>query len=96
VIETLGHLPGHLSFLDERDGTLYAGDAVVGIGGLLIPGNGPWWFPLLDLFSWNKEIALASARKLCGYPIVRFATGHLGVREGGVARLEAVLAKVGD
>ena len=34
TIETPGHIPGHLSFLDERDGTLYAGDALIAVGGL--------------------------------------------------------------
>jgi glyoxylase-like metal-dependent hydrolase (beta-lactamase superfamily II) len=28
TIEPPGHIPGHLSFLDQRHGTLYAGDAL--------------------------------------------------------------------
>ena len=46
VIETPGHIPGHLAFLDERDGTLYAGDELFGLGHLGITGWPPWWFPL--------------------------------------------------
>ena len=32
AIATPGHIPGHLSFLDERDGTLFAGDALICVG----------------------------------------------------------------
>ena len=32
-VATPGHTPGHFSFLDERDGTLLAGDALVTVGG---------------------------------------------------------------
>ena len=93
VIDTPGHMPGHQSFLDERDGTLYAGDAVVGIGGLCVPGYAPWWFPPLNLATSSKRIALASAQKLLTYPIARFATGHMGVREGGLDLLGSTVAK---
>ena len=85
-------MPGHQSFLDERDGTLYAGDAVVGLGGLCIPGYAPWWFPPLNLATSSKRVALASARKLLDYPITRFATGHMGVREGGLSLLASIVA----
>ena len=95
VIETPGHLPGHLSFLDERDGTLYAGDAVVGVNGLRIAGHAPWYSAPTNAFTWDKAKALTSAKKLLNYPIVRFATGHIAVREGGLALLRATLAKVG-
>jgi len=94
VIDTPGHLPGHQSFLDERDGTLFAGDAVVGVGGLTIAGYGSGFASLMNGFTWDKTLALASARKLTGYKIARFATGHMAVREGGVQVLKAVLAKV--
>jgi glyoxylase-like metal-dependent hydrolase (beta-lactamase superfamily II) len=95
VIETPGHLPGHLSLLDERDGTLYAGDAVIGPGGLRIAGHAPWYAAPTNAFTWDKALALASARKLLKYPITRFATGHGAVHEGGIALLGATLAKVG-
>lgn len=95
VIETPGHIPGHLSFLDERDGTLYAGDAVVGLGGLRIAGHAPWFLSATDAFTWDKEMALASAIKLLDYPIVRFATGHGPVRGGGIPLLREVLARRG-
>src|SRR5277367_3211176 len=84
VIETPGHLPGHLSFLDERDGTLYAGDAVIGLGGLRVAGHAPWYLSPTNAFTWDKTLALASAQKLLKYPITRFATGHGAVYEGGI------------
>ena len=42
-ISTPGHIPGHFAFLDERDGTLFAGDALVGVGRLAVSGYAPWY-----------------------------------------------------
>lgn len=95
VIETPGHILGHLSLLDERDGTLYAGDAVVGLGGLRIAGHAPWHLAATNSFTWDKDMALASAIKLLNYPITRFATGHGPIREGGIPILKETLAKLG-
>jgi glyoxylase-like metal-dependent hydrolase (beta-lactamase superfamily II) len=92
AIETPGHIPGHLSFLDQRDGTLYAGDALIGMGRLAISGYAPWYFPLPNIATWNKATALASARKLLTFPIERFACGHGAVKPGGRAKLNAALA----
>ena len=44
VIDTPGHIPGHMSFLDERDGTLYAGDALTSMGDLRVSSDSPWYF----------------------------------------------------
>ncbi len=93
-IHTPGHSPGHYSFLDERDGTLYAGDELVGVGRLSLSGWTPWYFPLPTLATWSKPLVLESARKLLGYPIQRFACGHGAVRDGGTTALSAVLASV--
>jgi glyoxylase-like metal-dependent hydrolase (beta-lactamase superfamily II) len=93
AIETPGHIPGHLSFLDQRDGTLYAGDALVGVGRLAVSGYAPWFFPLPNVATWHKATALASAQKLLGYPIERFACGHGVVRPGGRPALTAALAQ---
>ena len=91
VIETPGHIPGHLSFLDERDGTLYAGDALFGMSHLGITGWSPWWFPLNKC--WNRRLAKESAERLLDFDIERFATGHGPVREGGRAALEQAIVR---
>jgi glyoxylase-like metal-dependent hydrolase (beta-lactamase superfamily II) len=90
-IETPGHIPGHLAFLDERDGTLYAGDALASIGDLTVSGYPPWFFP--NVGTWSKPTAVASAKKLLTFPIERFACGHGGVNSGGIPALRAAIAK---
>jgi glyoxylase-like metal-dependent hydrolase (beta-lactamase superfamily II) len=91
-IATPGHIPGQLSFLDERDGTLFAGDALICVGGLSICGWTPWYFPS-NPFTWSKPTALASARKLLEFPIKRFASGHGKIQPGGIKALRAAIAK---
>lgn len=93
VIETPGHIPGHISLLDERDGTLFAGDALVTVGSLTISGYAPWTFPLPNFATWNKDVAIASVRRLLNYPIERYASGHGVVRGGGVAALREAILK---
>jgi glyoxylase-like metal-dependent hydrolase (beta-lactamase superfamily II) len=92
-IATPGHIPGHFSFLDERDGTLFAGDALVGVGRLAVSGYAPWYFPLPNVATWSKTVALASAQRLMEFPVTQFACGHGAVRGGGMGELrEAVRA----
>ena len=93
VIATPGHIPGQVSFLDERDGTLYAGDALVGVGRLAVSGYAPWYFPLPNVATWNKALARESAEKLLAYPVQRFACGHGRVRDGDISLLQASLAR---
>jgi glyoxylase-like metal-dependent hydrolase (beta-lactamase superfamily II) len=92
-IYTPGHIPGHFAFLDERDGTLYAGDELVAVGRLAVCGWTPWYFPLPTFVMWSKNLALESARKLLDFPIQRFACGHGALREGGTAALSAAVAQ---
>jgi glyoxylase-like metal-dependent hydrolase (beta-lactamase superfamily II) len=76
-LATPGHTPGHFSFLDERDGTLYAGDALVTVGGTArVAGWAPWYFPLPNLATWHRPTALESVRKLAQQPVRRIAAGH--------------------
>ncbi|ADW67920.1 MBL fold metallo-hydrolase [Granulicella tundricola] len=95
VIETPGHIPGHLSFLDERDGTLFTGDALVCVGRLAVSGYAPWFFPLPNVATWHKPTAVASARKLLTYDIARFAAGHGAIRSGGIPALQQALQQTG-
>jgi glyoxylase-like metal-dependent hydrolase (beta-lactamase superfamily II) len=91
AISTPGHIHGHLAFLDERDGTLYAGDELFGLSHLGITGWTPWWFPA-KAYS-NRAQAKETAIKLLDYPIERFATGHGPLRGGGRAALEAAITR---
>jgi glyoxylase-like metal-dependent hydrolase (beta-lactamase superfamily II) len=92
-IETPGHIPGHLSFLDQRDGTLYAGDALICVGHITVSGYAPWFFPLPNGGTWSKSTALASARKLLSFPIERVAGGHGKIQPGGIPALRAAIAE---
>jgi glyoxylase-like metal-dependent hydrolase (beta-lactamase superfamily II) len=89
VVATPGHTPGHPSYFDERDGTLYAGDALVTVDGSVhVPGFGPWYFPLPGVATWHRPTALASARRLSELPIRRYAAGHGRIVEGGPELLQ--------
>ncbi len=100
VLTTPGHTPGHASFFDERDGTLYTGDALLCLGGQVhIPGFGPWFFPFASLATWNKPLALHSAHKLLellGTDIRRYASGHGRLVEGGPALLRQAIEHAQD
>jgi glyoxylase-like metal-dependent hydrolase (beta-lactamase superfamily II) len=89
VINTPGHIHGHQSFLDERDGTLYAGDQFGSLGKLTITGFTPSWFPM-KAFS-NREQAKETARKLQAFSIRRVACGHGKVLDGGVELLQGAI-----
>lgn len=90
-ISTPGHTPGHMSFLDEREGTLFAGDALMSIGGLHRISSPPWYFPLPKLASWDLDLADASARKLRDVQPKIIATGHGRLVTNGTEELKRVL-----
>lgn len=71
-----GHTPGHMAFLDVRDGTLLAGDAFVNQVGLIAAGVFKPYFPFAAWFSWDQISAAESARKLCNLNPTRLALGH--------------------
>lgn len=96
ALSTPGHTPGHLSFLDTRDGTLLVGDALVTVGGALrVTTDAPWYFPLPAIATWHAPTALASAARLRDLPqdrpVTRIATGHGPVLPGGARELSAAL-----
>ncbi len=97
VLDSPGHIPGHTCFFDERDGTLYTGDALITVGGgMHVSGFGPWYFPLPTLATWNKPLAISSAQSLLdtlGTNIRRYASGHGRLVEGGPALLRAAIER---
>jgi glyoxylase-like metal-dependent hydrolase (beta-lactamase superfamily II) len=71
-----GHTPGHMAFLDVRDGSLIAGDSFTTQLGVIAAGVFKFYFPFPALFSWNREYAAESARKLRSVKPSRLAVGH--------------------
>lgn len=95
-ILTPGHTPGHMGYFDQRDGTLYAGDAMVTFGGKPhVVGYGPWYFPLPAIFTWHRSTALETIENLLAFaravPVQRIAPGHGPTLEGGSRLIEQAL-----
>ncbi len=86
-----GHTPGHMSFLDVRDGSLIAGDAFTTQTGVLAAGTFKLLFPFPALFSWNREVAAESARKLRDFKPARLAVGHGRTVEAPLAAMDQAI-----
>ena len=75
-ISTPGHIPGHFAFLDERDGTLFCGDALVNVGGLSVSGVWRTVFPFPYFATCHRPSACASARRLLALAPTTLACVH--------------------
>ncbi len=93
VIDTPGHTPGHIAFLDERDGTLYAGDGLMTFGGVRLPFEPPWYFPFVKMGTWHYPTTLASARKMATFEPKRVLAGHGPALETSPAALKAAIER---
>ncbi|MEW9673659.1 MBL fold metallo-hydrolase [Ammoniphilus sp. 3BR4] len=76
VLATPGHTPGSISFFDIRNKALIAGDALQTEGGMAVAGQLRPSFPYPAMGTWNKQVALASAKKLYEYQPALLAVGH--------------------
>lgn len=73
---TPGHTSGSMSFIDTRNNALIAGDAFQTTGGLAVAGQIRPSFPFPAKGTWNKEVALESARKIQSYNPSLLTVGH--------------------
>lgn len=65
AIFTPGHAPGHVSYVHEATGHLFTGDALHTAGGrLAVSGEFRLRFPFPYFATWDRALALASARRL--------------------------------
>ncbi|EDL64885.1 MBL fold metallo-hydrolase [Bacillus sp. SG-1] len=76
AIETPGHTPGSMSFLDTRDHSLIAGDAFQTRGRTAVSGQMVIAFPFPALATWCKETAAESAEKIQNHNPTLLAVGH--------------------
>jgi glyoxylase-like metal-dependent hydrolase (beta-lactamase superfamily II) len=92
VVAAPGHAPDLVAFLDERDGTLIAGDAFQTQAGIAVAGVIRWLFPFPALATWHLPTALQSAKRLRQLKPTRLAVGHGPVLESPLARMDAAIA----
>jgi glyoxylase-like metal-dependent hydrolase (beta-lactamase superfamily II) len=71
-----GHTPGLMAFLDMRSHALIVGDAFQTHGGIAVAGKVKPLFPFPAFGTWNKKLALESARKLRDLNPSLLAVGH--------------------
>jgi glyoxylase-like metal-dependent hydrolase (beta-lactamase superfamily II) len=93
VLASPGHTPGHVSFLDTRDRTLYSGDAFSTLGGVATTAKVNWRFPLPAMATWDYPTELESARALRALDPARLAPGHGKVVESPGAAMDAAIAR---
>ena len=91
AIETPGHTPGSMSFIDVRTKALIAGDAFQTRGGIAVAGDMLPWFPFPAFGTWSKHTALASAKKLIEFEPSLLAIGHGEILENPVKRMEQAI-----
>ena len=88
AISSPGHTPGHMAYLDVRDGSLLAGDAFTTQSGVVAAGVLKLYFPFPWVFSWNRELAAENARKLRNLKPARLAVGHGKTAESPLAAMD--------
>lgn len=76
VVATPGHTPGSISFLDTRNQSLIAGDAMQTRGGIAVSGQVRPFFPFPAFGTWNKELSLESVKKIADLKPSLLAVGH--------------------
>ena len=76
VVAAPGHTPGHVAFLDTRDRSLIAGDALQTRAGIAVSGVVRPLFPFPAMATWHKPTALASVRALRRLEPGLLAVGH--------------------
>jgi len=88
-----GHTPGHFAFLDQRDNSLFAGDAFTTQNGLLVAGVFQLTFPFPALFSWNAQLSAQSGAKLGDARPSRLCVGHGKTLENPATALDQAVAR---
>lgn len=92
VVAAPGHTPGQIAFLDTRDGTLIAGDALSTHFGPTVAGVSKPLFPFVAMGTWHKPTALVTAKALRALDPARLAVGHGPVLTNPAAAMDSAIA----
>jgi glyoxylase-like metal-dependent hydrolase (beta-lactamase superfamily II) len=95
VVAAPGHTPGHVAFLDTRDGTLIAGDAFTTYGSVAVPSHFYLRFPLAAMATWDKAKTVESAAALRALDPAVLVAGHGPAVANPGAAMDRALARAG-
>jgi glyoxylase-like metal-dependent hydrolase (beta-lactamase superfamily II) len=95
VVAAPGHTPGHIALLDERDGTLIAGDAFSTLGGIATAARRNPRFPLVGMATWDRDTSNRTAVRLRGLEPEALAVGHGPVIVAPAAAIDRALRAAG-
>jgi glyoxylase-like metal-dependent hydrolase (beta-lactamase superfamily II) len=93
VIETPGHTPGHVAFLDSRDRSLIAGDTFASIGGVAIPNRPYPRFPLPWMGTCDRDQVIDTAEQLTAIAPAVLAVGHGRTLRSPQSEMAAAVAR---
>lgn len=92
AIASPGHTPGHVAFLDRRDGSLIAGDAFQTQGGIAVAGIVRPLFPFVAMGTLHRPTALQSARALRALNPTLLAVGHGAALRDPLSAIDKAIA----
>ncbi|WP_209123995.1 MBL fold metallo-hydrolase [Alkalihalobacillus sp. BA299] len=91
AIAAPGHTPGQMAFFDTRGHELIAGDAFHTRSGVTVVSQLKLSFPFPALATWNKRVALESARKLIEFQPSLLAVGHGEMVKNPLAQMKRAI-----
>ncbi len=95
AIHTPGHTPGHMAFMDTRDGTLIAGDVYTSYGSVAVTSHFYLRFPLAYVATWDRPKDLESARALRARDPKLLVVGHGPATAEPGAAMDRAIARAG-
>jgi glyoxylase-like metal-dependent hydrolase (beta-lactamase superfamily II) len=95
VVAAPGHTPGHVAFLDTRDGTLIAGDAFTTYGAVAVSSHFFLRFPLAAMATWDREQTVATAVALRALDPSVLVVGHGPAVRDPAAGMDRAIARAG-
>ena len=91
MIAAPGHSVGQLAFFDPRDGNLIVGDAFQIQGGVAVSGTLKWGFPFPAWATWDKDVALETAKRLRARNPRRLCVGYGDTLENPLPAMDAAI-----